>query len=143
MSAPMLHAAPQRMEPTRNRPMPRSITGLRPKTSARLPDNGTGTARAGRETENSHGNSAKPPRLATIDGTAVGMTVAAMATRAVDSMMPMSTGPRSDRKPTPDDPEGCSSLTGSRLGPRRESDRAVSTPHEYPFLPRVAPKPDD
>src|SRR3569833_3485465 len=35
-----------------------------------------------------------------------------MATSAVASMIPMSTGPRSERKPTP----GCCVLTGARLG---------------------------
>jgi hypothetical protein len=35
--------------------------------------------------------------------------------------MPIRTGPRSDRKPTPDDAAVCSTLTGSRLGLRRQS----------------------
>src|SRR4051795_9241574 len=48
------------------------------------------------------------------------MTVASMATRAVDSMIPMRTGPRSDRKPTPDDAVACSTLTAPRLGPRTD-----------------------
>src|SRR3712207_8861112 len=39
-----------------------------------------------------------------------------MATRAVESMTPMRTGPRSDRKPTPDDAAACSTLTAPRLG---------------------------
>src|SRR5215213_8487872 len=66
--------------------------------------------------ENSQGNWAKPPRSPTTEGTAVAMTVDAMATRPVDSITPMSTGPRSDRKPTPED--RCS-LTPPRLvGPR-------------------------
>src|SRR5689334_4944038 len=47
------------------------------------------------------------------------MTVASMATSAVDSMIPMRTGPRSDRKPTPDDAPPCSPLTAPRLGRRR------------------------
>src|SRR3954454_23550727 len=39
------------------------------------------------------------------------MTVASMATSPVDSMIPMRIGPRSDRKPTPDDASACSTLT--------------------------------
>src|SRR3954467_6537391 len=51
--------------------------------------------------ENNHGNSEKPPTLSTIDGTAVAMMVESMATSPVASMTAMSTGPRSDRNPTP------------------------------------------
>src|SRR3954471_2681771 len=43
------------------------------------------------------------------------MTVESMATRPVESMTPMSTGPRSERNPTPAD-AACSVLTGTRLG---------------------------
>src|SRR5215213_2685027 len=66
--------------------------------------------------EKSHGNEAKPPSSATTDGTAVAMTVASMATRAVESMIPMRTGPRSDRNPTPEDAAACSTLTAPRVG---------------------------
>src|SRR3954452_14238485 len=51
------------------------------------------------------------------------MTVASMATRAVDSITPMRTGPRSDRKPTPDDAGTCSTLTAGRVVARWD-DRA-------------------
>ena len=44
------------------------------------------------------------------------MTVASMATSAVDSMIPMRTGPRSDRKPTPGDALARSVLTAPRVG---------------------------
>ena len=37
ISAVMLQAAAQKMEPTRKRPMPTSMTGLRPTMSASLP----------------------------------------------------------------------------------------------------------
>src|SRR5690242_8468486 len=50
------------------------------------------------------------------------MTVASMATRAVDSMIPIRTGPRSDRKPTPD-PAACCAVTAPTLG-RRGPDAA-------------------
>src|SRR5829696_1168823 len=78
--------------------------------------------------ENSHGNSAKPPSSATTEGTAVAMTVASMATSAVDSMMPIRTGPRSDRKPTSTDAAARSTLTGQtvdRLGERWASDPSL------------------
>ncbi len=52
-------------------------------------------------TENSHGNWAKPPMPATMDCTAVAMTVESMATRPVESIMASSSGPRSDRRPMP------------------------------------------
>src|SRR3954469_14583950 len=60
-----------------------------------------------------------------MDGTAVAMTVASMATRAVESMIPMRTGPRSDRKPTPDDAAARPTLTVPRLGRLRHPDRAA------------------
>src|SRR5436190_128455 len=59
-----------------------------------------------------------PPSSDTTDGPAVAMTVASMATSAVDSMIPMRTGPRSDRKPTPD-AATCPMLTVARLGQLR------------------------
>ena len=43
----------------------------------------------------------KPPRSATIVGTAVARIVASMATRPVVTMIAIRIGPRSDRKPTP------------------------------------------
>src|SRR3954454_13021195 len=56
------------------------------------------------------------------------MIVASMATRAVDSMIPMRTGPRSDRNPTPDDAAARSTLTaptvvapGDHLGVARRT----------------------
>ncbi len=48
ISEPMLQASPHRIEPTRNSPMPTSITGLRPKPSASFPYTGTVTACASR-----------------------------------------------------------------------------------------------
>src|SRR3954447_16926030 len=68
--------------------------------SASLPFTGTVAAWARRDTENSHGNWWNPPSSRTIDGTAVETIVASRATRAVDSMTAISTGPRSDRSPT-------------------------------------------
>src|SRR5215207_6192013 len=62
---------------------------------------GTDTAWASRYTENSHGNSPNPPRSATIDGTAVARIVASTAISAVESIIASSTGPRSERRPTP------------------------------------------
>jgi amidohydrolase len=54
------------------------------------------------------------------------MTVASMATSAVECMIPMSTGPRSDRKPTPDDVAVCSALTGrGQDGPAVDRCRAA------------------
>ncbi len=44
MSATMLHARPHSSEPTRNRPMPTIIIGLRPYWSASLEYSGTETA---------------------------------------------------------------------------------------------------
>lgn len=40
----MFHAAPHSTEPSRNTPMPKNITGLRPTTSANFPYSGTVTA---------------------------------------------------------------------------------------------------
>src|SRR5829696_1465136 len=62
---------------------------------------GTDTAWASRYTENNHGNSPNPPRSATIDGTAVARIVASTAISAVESIIASSTGPRSERRPTP------------------------------------------
>src|SRR3954470_8707510 len=56
------------------------------------------------------------------------MMVASMATRAVDSMTPMRTGPRSDRKPTPEDVPGCSTLTVPRLGRAAARPRRAGRP---------------
>src|SRR3954465_474732 len=50
--------------------------------------------------EKSQGNCEKDPRSPTIEGTAVARMVASRATSAVDSISAMSTGPRSDRRPT-------------------------------------------
>ena len=44
MSAVMLHAKPDSTDPSTNRPIPNSSTGLRPITSAYLPYRGTVTA---------------------------------------------------------------------------------------------------
>src|ERR1700754_3603589 len=51
--------------------------------------------------ENSQGNWEKPPTSPTMDGTAVAMMVLSRATRPVQSIRAASTGPRSERKPTP------------------------------------------
>src|SRR5689334_18522088 len=53
--------------------------------------------------ENSQGNCENPPRSLTTDGTEVAMMVLSRATSAVLSMRAVSTGPRSERKPTPRD----------------------------------------
>ena len=58
------------------------------------------TAWVNRYIENSHGNWVKPDSSATIDGTAVARMVESSATSAVDSISEISTGPRSERKPT-------------------------------------------
>src|SRR5215213_6998760 len=50
--------------------------------------------------ENSQGNSVNPPISLMIDGTAVAMIVASIATRPVESITAIRTGPRSDRSPT-------------------------------------------
>src|SRR4051794_8923000 len=76
------------------------MSGLRPNMSASLPLTGTVAACASRYTENSHGNCRNPPSSCTIDGTAVETTVWSRATSAVDSITAISTGPRSDRRPT-------------------------------------------
>jgi hypothetical protein len=44
ISTGMDHAAPESTEPSRNTPMPKNITGLRPRTSANFPYSGTVTA---------------------------------------------------------------------------------------------------
>src|SRR6478736_3315557 len=62
---------------------------------------GTLTACVSRYTENSHGKLVKPPRSATMVGTAVARIVASTATRPVVTMIAMRIGPRSVRKPTP------------------------------------------
>ena len=49
--------------------------------------------------ENSHGNWENEPRSRTIEGTAVARIVASSATSAVQSMSPIRTGPRSERRP--------------------------------------------
>src|SRR4051812_23778820 len=53
-----------------------------------------------------------------MEGTAVAMTVASIATSPVVSMTAMSTGPRSDRKPTP----GETSVTSDHSATDRERD---------------------
>ena len=80
--------------------MPKRMIGLRPTVSASFEYTGTDTAWASRKIEKSHGNCEKPPMSATIEGTAVARIVASMATRPVESMSAMSTGPRSERNPT-------------------------------------------
>src|SRR3954454_8895097 len=70
--------------------------------------------------------------LATMEGTAVAMTVASMATRAVDSITPMSTGPRSDRNPTPDDAGSRWMLTAPRLVVLRDHHRGRPAPLQRP-----------
>ena len=97
----MLHATPHSTLPTRNRPIPSRMIGLRPTVSASLAYTDTDTAWASRYTENSHGNCANPPTSPTIDGTAVARIVASMAIRPVDTMRASRTGPRSERRPTP------------------------------------------
>ena len=96
----MLQARPQSTLPTRNNPIPSSMIGLRPTTSASFAYTGTDTAWASRYTENSQGNCAKPPTSRTIDGTAVARIVASMAMRPVDTMSASRMGPRSERRPT-------------------------------------------
>ena len=51
--------------------------------------------------ENNHGNSEKPPRLRTTDGTAVAMIVESSATNEVANISEISTGPRAERNPMP------------------------------------------
>lgn len=48
MSAAMFHAAAQRTEPTRNRMIPATRTGLRPKVSESFPYRGSVTVTASR-----------------------------------------------------------------------------------------------
>src|SRR3954454_2381051 len=72
-----------------------------------------------------------------MDGTAVAMTVASMATRAVESITPMRTGPRSDRKPTPDDDAGtCSTLTAARVVARWDDHAQEPTRRPRPPVPQ-------
>src|SRR5665647_1711888 len=97
----MFQAAAASTDPSRNAPMPNSMMGLRPMVSASFAYKGTVTADASMYTENSHGNSGKPPMPATIDCTAVAMTVESMATSPVESIMASRSGPRSDRRPIP------------------------------------------
>src|SRR6476661_6240055 len=61
---------------------------------------GTDTAWASRYTENSQGNCEKPPRSATMDGTAVATIVESSATSDVASISDAKIGPRSERRPT-------------------------------------------
>src|ERR1700712_3969518 len=51
--------------------------------------------------ENSHGNSEKPPRLRTTDGTAVAMIVESRATSDVANISEIRIGPRDERNPMP------------------------------------------
>ena len=97
----MLHANPHSTDPTRNAAIPANITGRRPTTSDSLPYSGVVTAVVSRYTENSHGKCENPPRSRTTDGTAVAMIVLSSATSPVASITDASTGPRSDRSPTP------------------------------------------
>ena len=86
ISAGMLQASPQRIEPRTNAPTPISMIGLRPYWSLNLAKIGTETAWASRKIENSQGNWAKPPRSLTIEGTAVARMVESMATSPTLSM---------------------------------------------------------
>ena len=65
--------------------------------------------------ENSHGNDEKPPRSATIVGTAVARIVESIATRLVVIMIAMRIGPRSERKPTPSESWWCRRCSGECL----------------------------
>ncbi len=100
ISAGMLQARPQRIEPRMNAPTPISMIGLRPYWSLNLAKIGTDTAWASRKIEKSHGNWAKPPRSSTIEGTAVARMVESMATSPTLSMTDSRIGPRSERRPT-------------------------------------------
>ena len=100
ISAGMLQAMPQRIEPRMNAPTPISMIGLRPYWSLNLAKIGTDTAWASRKIEKSHGNCAKPPRSLTIEGTAVARMVESMATSPTLSMTDSRIGPRSERRPT-------------------------------------------
>jgi len=97
----MLQAAEANTEPRRNAPIPNSMIGLRPMVSASFAYRGTVTADASMYTENSQGNWTNPPMPATIDCTAVAMTVESIATSPVDSIMASRSGPRADRRPIP------------------------------------------
>ena len=99
--AGMLQAIPQSTDAITKTAMPISITGLRPIRSENFAKIGTVTAWASKKIENSQGNWLNPPRSSTIEGTAVAKMVASMAISPTLSMMEPSTGPRSDRRPTP------------------------------------------
>src|SRR5687767_15964540 len=68
--------------------------------------------------ENSHGNWENEPRSRTIEGTAVARIVASRATSAVQSMSPINTGPRSERRPTAEGLSATVILGGNRRGGR-------------------------
>ncbi len=100
ISAGMLQANPQPIEPSTKAATPISMIGLRPTRSESLAKIGTETAWASRKIENNHGNCANPPRSSTIEGTAVARMVESRATSATLSITEPRIGPRSDRRPT-------------------------------------------
>ena len=139
----MLQARPHRIEPRMNVPTPMSMIGLRPNWSLNLAKIGTDTDWASRNTENSHGNWAKPPRSSTIEGTAVAKMVESMATSPTLSITEARMGPRSDRSPTSArvicSVRAIRRPTGVRAGLFRPAKSRRCPQSGYPFVHLMSP----